>query len=467
MTTHGSVDVCELEQDTAFQRAAEASKQAAKQRSWLCIVTPDRLQADSGQNSNPNPVETVSAMLRGQGIQPCGPAELANPRLGPGVVVLTADQARRAAASALGAEAGEGDRTLLRYSHVAAGRLLTSWVLFLCPHDAGQALVQEWIATAAITGSLWFTVARHLAHAQPGHAFTVFLPTDVLRRHGLDGRAASWLCSEIRDAGPLTPCDPLESKALLLIASLARESLSPSKSGGRKGPGSARRGSSAPPPPKTHTPRQAGGQTPVPWVTHTRDVLDALLEPGRLPLLETVARLTGSSLPAEAVAALLALHDLGKLGQAWQDAAGAGPDGPLAKSGAPVERLPSHSQEGAAALEPVLAPDPDRGITPLLQQALLFAVAHHHTARAHHNYPCTLAPNASDLARDAVGSELGPLAERLGKIRNPVAPAFWPPVPSFLSARLWAAYAIASMCLVSADWQASAARQAADRGGQP
>lgn len=123
------------------------------------------------------------------------------------------------------------------------------------------------------------------------------------------------------------------------------------------------------------------------WINHVSNVVSELwqLLLQERHAVEGLASALGCSPEIITQAALLAaiLHDVGKLTQEWQLAAGCGSDASaselLGHTGTEHTNLPSHATVGAYSSVDALR---ETDLPRPLQRAVVFAVAHHHSVRA-------------------------------------------------------------------------------------
>jgi CRISPR-associated endonuclease/helicase Cas3 len=206
--------------------------------------------------------------------------------------------------------------------------------------------------------------------------------------------------------------------------------------------------------PGSEDPRPEGPHTygDIPWVQHTRAVLCALL--GRKRDLENILETLGCALSPEHLAAVLALHDLGKLNRSWQERIGL-PTPPLSHYSF-ARRIgqrsaPPHATVSAVAIDPLLVRLSHIGIV------TRYVVAHHHRARASECPPFEMIDGFESLIVEA----LSPLDTRVrkwtvGMLTNGTTrrggPSILPKIlPVTRRPTLWTAYLALSRLLVLAD----------------
>ncbi|MDR7464809.1 MAG: CRISPR-associated helicase Cas3' [Armatimonadota bacterium] len=190
----------------------------------------------------------------------------------------------------------------------------------------------------------------------------------------------------------------------------------------------------------------------IPWVTHTAAVLCFLLQ-RRMADLERVCRVLGAGTP-QLLAALLALHDLGKLARDWQQNIGL-PNPPLShytrSRATNPRRMPPHATVSALALQCALRELGTPGT------AAQYAIAHHHQARAAECPPYELVPGFEELVKEALrpldASTATRIVDTLGREdARHGGPAVLPKIlPVTRRPQLWVAYLALSRLLVEAD----------------
>lgn len=127
------------------------------------------------------------------------------------------------------------------------------------------------------------------------------------------------------------------------------------------------------------------------WVEHAQSTLKAFqdhLQPHYQGVLNRYAEAWKIDLEEflKMIEVMLLLHDLGKLNVYWQKKIGWDGKVPLAHSDSgEKKKLPPHATVSAAALEEFFLPRAEAlGISRKLGEAFCWAIAHHHSVKAHH-----------------------------------------------------------------------------------
>lgn len=147
------------------------------------------------------------------------------------------------------------------------------------------------------------------------------------------------------------------------------------------------------------------------------------------------------------VSNIMKLHDLGKLSKSWQDKAGWDGKTPLAHSSKQGVRFPPHATVSAYALSKWAC---NNYKTKKLYEAMLFAVAHHHSLRSAHFRDYELIENWKEVLHgcDIDNSIIDTIIPKANSFRLPAE------FPEFGNPFLYRAYAFISRTLKLADWAA-------------